>query len=122
VNYDHEKNGRWTSTARTWVQKAVARLAYTKPTIEAQRGMLSYEANRLLDTMLWEGRSLVPLLTEQYEIEELEKLARGLVQELRNHRLRDVLSNTTGRTPEEAQTFRDKAARLGSGSLRVPRV
>ena len=114
---DSDRAGR---TAATWLGKAVAMLRVKFYGERADvRFLAGYEAQRLLDEILSAAEELVPMLNYRdedcaYFIEESRKKVRDISQELRNAALYVKLSNTEGRTPEEAKAYREKAGNLNA--------
>lgn len=105
-------------TALSWFMRAVRALhAVTEDSGLTALGidaswLMGHEAERLIGTTLDHAEFLIPLLDEQ-QIADAEQNARAFLSALRRARLAAKLSNTTGRTPEEAAAFAAKARELG---------
>jgi hypothetical protein len=110
---DLAKVTRWRSTAQTWFAKASHGLVYDEAEARTpeERWVLGYEAHQLLFGVLTDAALLVRLLDED-QVADVERWARELANDLRSHRLSMALEQTAGRTPEEAEAFREKALAL----------
>jgi hypothetical protein len=85
------------------------------PANESERWLAGYEAEAMLERVLWEAETLVGALNDDTEAEDALRHARTLYEALKARRLAGKLANVEGRTPEEAETFRAKARALKAG-------
>jgi len=81
------------------------------PANESIRWLLGDAANDLLWLVLSDAEMLVDVLNDD-AAEKSERYARDLYLALRARRLAAQLAEVEGRTPEEAQAFRDKSREL----------
>lgn len=93
------------------------RAEHAEAKFEVQRTVIGWDAEALLEKVIGEAEMLVPLLNQDqefpYGLESLERHVKDLGSALRKARLAAKLSAVEGRTPEEAEAFRAKAAALG---------
>lgn len=99
--------------ARTYVRRAAMRLLsqHSASTHGAQQWVLGYEATLLAGEMI-DALDSIASIVHADEVDELRRKLREADRALRNTALAELLSNTTGRTPEEAAAFAAKAAQL----------
>jgi hypothetical protein len=102
---------RWTSISTTWLAKAAALLASSPTSTDAERFLVSYEAERLLWKTLFEAGTLASLI-EPGSVEGCERLAKDLARVLRARRLGEQLARVEGRTEHEAASYLEKADAL----------
>ena len=115
---DHRDTRRRALDAATRFGRVAARLraeARDAP-YESVRSLAGYEAEALLESVLWDAEDLVAALGEDQDGEDVERRARALVAALRSRRLARALEQTSGRTEEEATSFLAMARRLREGS------
>jgi hypothetical protein len=105
---------RWRVTTATWFKKSSALLQRMSQGVanDEARWLVGYETEQMLTAILSEAEVLVPLLVEEDLVVPVEVEARKLAEALRRHRVAMKLEQTQGRTPEEAEAFRRKAADL----------
>lgn len=108
-----DKIQRWCKTTRTWVKKSAALLHYlgAEAKTDAERFLLSYEAERLLVEILSEAELAATQIAPE-RAEECERAAKALAALLRRRRLSHALEQGNGRTDEERALFEAKAALL----------
>jgi hypothetical protein len=117
---DHGMSRRTQDAATRFVRAAnlLRHQAESAPNDDA-RWLAGAEAGDLLWRVLFEADILVPILNhdETDNGEDLERFAKRLHAALRNHRLAASMDNVTGRTAEEAETFRNRAQQLRNGTV-----
>lgn len=108
---------RTSVTALTYVKKAVAMLCRDAVSeSQPRRKLAEIDATEMLSMTLWEIEDLVDLHNPEYDGLDAEKRAGQIRDRLRARRVAAKLADTTGRTPEEAATFRSHAARMRARS------
>lgn len=107
---DPTKITRWRSTATTWVRKTCALLLNADPRNRDEQWLIGYDAARFMTDVLGELEMLAPLLGPHAD--DVQVAAVNLYGTVKRARLAEKLEHVEGRTPEEAASFLDKAARL----------
>jgi hypothetical protein len=108
--YDRQR--RWTATATTWLEKAVAILRSNAASASDEvRWLVGHDAGRLFLAATEQANALAGLLNGE-DLERAEREAQQLARRLRRARVAGHLDNVEGRTLEEATAFAAKAATL----------
>lgn len=107
---------RWRSTATTWTRKTTALLLreHENARNADEAWLAGYDAAQFVSDLVDAADELVRIIPADHQLADVEQAAKALHASLRHHRLAAALDDPSGRTPEEAETFRAKAAELRS--------
>lgn len=105
---------RRTVDAATRFSRAVIFLRHSaeNPVNDSERWLAGYEAEQLLWKTLPEALSLVDILNEDGDLEDLAGKAKALTEALRSRRLAGKLERVEGRTAAESRLFLERAREL----------